>query len=110
MLTPGSVVSGDVALHTDEGQHMAVILEVNGDNCEALFFTSSAGWSPRSRRATRDELAMAGFVSSRPTYLAHVSRPCWDFSPLGRSFPQHWVEALRQEFLTSPQTVVQIEP
>lgn len=99
MIATGSLVtSGDVSLHDDGIQHWAVILDIVGDECEALFFTSSATWAERARRATKDELAMAGFISSRPTYLAYVVRPRWDFSPLGRTFPEHWIQALRQEF------------
>ncbi len=99
---------GDVALHNDGEQHWAVVLDVQGDQCEALFFTSSPDWAENSRRATKNELAMAGFVHSRPTYLAYVVRSCWDFAPLGRKFPGHWVEALRQEF-RPVQKVRQIE-
>lgn len=95
----GSLVAAcDVALHDDGGQHMAVILEIADDVCEAVFFTSSPFWAPNSRRATREELALVGYVSTRPTYLAYVSRPCWDFTPLGRTFPEHRVAALLQEF------------
>lgn len=98
-MIPGQVVvSGDVSLHSDGDEHMAVILEVTGDDCEALFFTSNPNWASNSRRATRDEIAMAGFVSSRTTYLAYVVRPTWDFTPLGITFPSHRIEALKQEF------------
>ncbi len=90
---------GDVALHTDEDQHMAVILSVDGDDCEALFFTSNPFWSNSFiRRATRDELAMAGYVQSKPTYITYVRRYASDFQPLGRTFPMHRVEALLAEF------------
>jgi hypothetical protein len=99
MLTPGSIVStGDVSLHNDGERHWAVVLEVQGDECEALFFTSSPDWAEKTRRATRDEMALAGFISSRPTYLAYVVRSCWDFSPRGIRFPEHRIEALKQEF------------
>lgn len=99
MFVPGQLVEmGDVALHNDGEQHVAVVLSVVGDDCEALFFTSNAGWSDYSRRATKDELAMAGFVHSRPTYLAYVKRSASDFRALGRTFPTHWIEALTVEF------------
>ncbi len=99
MLASGLVVtSGDVSIHHDGEQHWAVVLDVRGDECEALFFTSSPDWAEKTRRATRDELAMAGFISTRPTYLAYVVRSCWDFTPRGHRFPQHWVESLKQEF------------
>lgn len=99
MIATGAVVAtGDVSLHDDGEQHWAVVLDIQGDQCEALFFTSSPTWAEKSRRATRDELAMAGFITSKPTFLAYVVRSCWDFSPLGRTFPAHWIEALKQEF------------
>jgi hypothetical protein len=100
MLAPGSIVaSGDIAVHDDGGQHWAVVLDVTNDECEALFFTSNPSWAERTRRATREELAMAGYVTTRPTYLAYVVRSSWDFIPVeGRNFPTHWIEALRQEF------------
>ncbi len=100
MVSTGAVVSsGDVAIHDDGGgQHWAVVLDTEGDQCEALFFTSRPGWSLKSRRATTEELAMAGYVTTRPTYLAYVTVRVWDLEPLGRNFPNHWVESLRQEF------------
>lgn len=99
MLIPGSIVSsGDVSIHHDGDQHWAVVLDVRGDECEALFFTSSPNWAENTRRATRDEMAMAGFISRQPTYLAYVVRSCWDFTPRGYRFPQDWIERLKQEF------------
>jgi hypothetical protein len=99
MIVSGSVVkSGDVSLHEDGERHWAVILDIQGDQCEALFFTSNPDWAEKSRRATQNEMAMANFVSSRPTYLAYVVRSCWDFSPMGLKYPEHWIESLRQEF------------
>jgi len=99
MFSPGQLVEmGDVALHNDGEQHVAVILSVDGDDCEALFFTSNPDWSDYSRRATRDELAMAGFIHTRATYLAYVKRSASDFKALGRTFPAHWIESLTTEF------------
>jgi hypothetical protein len=109
MLAPGSiVVTGDVSVHHDGDQHWAVILDIQGDECEALFFTSNPLWAEKTRRATKSEIAMAGFVTSRPTYLAYVVRSIWDFSPRGYRFPDHWIETLRQEF-RPVQRIVQTE-
>ncbi len=95
----GEIVAiGDVAMHDDGNQHIAVILSVTEQECEAVFFTSNPVWAENSRRATREELALAGFVKSRPTYLAYVKRPTWDFHPLGRTFPTHRVATLLEEF------------
>jgi hypothetical protein len=91
---------GMVAVHNDEfGQHHAVILEIEGAECKALFFTSNSHWGAMSRRATKDELAMAGFVYSRTTYLTYVTRSVWDFHVTDLSFPKHWIQSLRQEFV-----------
>lgn len=109
MFTPGTVVlSGDVSVHHDGDQHWAIILDIRGDDCEALFFTSNPDWAERSRRATRDEIAMAGFITTRPTYLAYVMRPIWDFTPLGIRFSRHRIEALIQEFRPA-QKIQQVE-
>ncbi len=95
-----NLVPGRVAVHNDEfGQHYAVILEIVGVECKALFFTSNSHWGSMSRRATKDELAMAGFVYSRTTYLAYVVRSIWDFYATDLSFPSHWLQSLRHEFV-----------
>lgn len=100
---------GSVAIHGDEGgSHVAVVLGENGENCEALFFTSNPRWSERSRRATRDELAMAGYVQTKPTYLAFVIRPVGSFEPTGLTYPESWVSHLRQEFNATLGRVIEI--
>jgi hypothetical protein len=101
-LTPGQVATYD-----DGSSHMAVILNIEGDMCEALFFTSSPGWADACRRATKEELAMAGFIHSRRTYLAYVTRPSYYFTPTECTYPEHWVESLRREFQTQQQKVRQ---
>lgn len=109
MLAPGAIVStGDVSVHNDGERHWAIVLDVQGDDCEALFFTSNPDWASYTRLATKDEVALAGFVASRPTYLAYVVRSRWDFFPRGIRFPEHRIETLRQEF-RPVQTVRQIE-
>lgn len=105
-MLPGALVDvrpGDLTFHEDRKRHMAVILTLKGDECGALFFTSNPEWAAKSRRATQDELTMAGFVSSRPTYLAYVRRRRWDFTPTGQTFPVAWIEALIREF--EPETL-----
>ena len=89
---------GDLTFHDDGKRHVAVILTLQGDECGALFFTSDPDWAIKSRRATQDELRMAGFVASRPTYLAYVRKRRWDFIPTGQTFPTDWIEALIREF------------
>lgn len=109
MVSPGALVDvrpGDLAFHEEVHRHTAVILTLKGDECGALFFTSNPDWAARSRRATADELAMAGFVAKGPTYLAYVRRRRWDFTPTGQTFPAAWIEALSREFEPEPSHVV----
>lgn len=102
------LVPGQVAIHYDGNEHVSVILNVEGDSCEALFFTSNPSWAEVCRRATSDELAMAGYVSTKRTYLAYVTRPCWNFSPTEAVYPQHWVDGLRREFEVQRERVRQV--
>jgi len=102
------LIPGQVAIHYDGNEHVAVILSMEGDQCEALFFTSNPSWAEVCRRATVDELAMAGYVSTKRTYLAYVIRPCWNFSPIEAIYPQHWVENLRREFSVQRQKLRQV--
>lgn len=99
------MMPGTVALHNDGDQHIAVILDIQGDECEALFFTSRPDWAEKYRRATKDELALAGYVVTKVTYLAYCKRPRWDFQPLGPTFSEHRVRELKEEFLTIPKVV-----
>ncbi len=100
-MQPGALVDvrpGDLTFHDDGKRHVAVVLTLKGDECGALFFTSHPDWAMKSRRATQDELRMAGFVASCPTYLAYVRKRRWDFIPTGQTFPTAWIEALIREF------------
>lgn len=104
-----SVSIGDVADHSDGGgAHRCIIIGMDEHNCEALFFTSKPNWSIKSRRASKEELAMANFVFSRTTYLAYVIRPKWDFEPSGLTFPLDWVQSLRREFQAIIPRVIEV--
>jgi hypothetical protein len=98
----GDVSIGDVATHEDgEGIHFAIVLDIYVQNvkwADVLFF-SSKNFGRRYRRATKEEIALAGFVETKPTFLCFVSRPVDDFYPRGIKFPEHRVEDLRNEFL-----------
>jgi hypothetical protein len=98
---------GLVAIYDDGTEHAAVILTVTDDQCEALFFTSNPGWAEASRRASKEELAMAGYITTRTTYLAYVVRPKWYFVPTDREFSRHWTGNLHEEFLTQRARVTQ---
>ena len=95
------LLPGQVAIHDDGKEHLALTLQIEGDKCEALFFTSNPNWAEVCRRATKEELAMACYVSTRKTYLAYVVRSIWNFTPTDQPlFPEHWVQSLRLECLT----------
>lgn len=87
---------------------MSIVLSVSSDVCEALFFTSNPNWAEYSRRATKEELAMAGFVYSKPTYLAYVKRPAWNFEATDLTYPLDWVLSLRKEFSKTVTRVIEV--
>lgn len=89
---------GSVATHEDGGRiHWTIVLDLPNDTHAWVLFFSSTPHGRCSRQATKDELALAGFVSTRPTYLNLVYRPVEDFHARG-SFPEHRIEALKKEF------------
>lgn len=92
---------GSVAIHIDGQTHMAFILKIN-DNGKtlALFFTRKDYWNDRARKATKEEIAMAGFHGkSHNTFLAPVIRDCGEFvSHNGITLPDYKTEELLKEF------------
>ncbi|MCK9567616.1 hypothetical protein M0R72_01540 [Candidatus Pacearchaeota archaeon] len=96
----GDVSVGSVATHDDgEGHHQAIILDLpNATSAWAIFF-SSKQYGRVTRVATKDEIALAGFVSSKTTYLNLVMRPVIDFFSCGITFPDHRITDLRREYL-----------
>jgi hypothetical protein len=92
-----SIALGDIAHHSDrQGTHQAVILGIQGEMAQAVFFTSSPGFG--IRKATNEELGCAGFGYSRDTYLAPVERPLREFMSEGKKFPEYRVQELMAEF------------
>jgi hypothetical protein len=92
-----SISIGDIAHHSDcQGTHQAVILGIQGDMVQAIFFTSSPMFGVR--RAQIEELGCAGFGYSRDTYLAPVERPIREFVSEGKKFPDYRVQELLAEF------------
>lgn len=93
---------GVVAMHVDsEGQHLCIVLEPFDDfYWRTLFFTSNPRWG--RRRASEDELALAGYVRTKRTYLAGLLvRAHSELIPTRRSFPSHRVVGLLEEFSAS---------
>lgn len=97
---PQAVVEpGAVVMHVDpEGQHLGIVLAPGRAGWLVLFFTSNARWG--KRRATRDEVALAGFkMTKKATYLAGpLDRSDVGLIPTGLQFLPHRVEALIEEF------------
>lgn len=94
---------GSVAIHIDGQTHMAFILKIKDNGTTlALFFTrNKEAWNKRARKATKDELAMAGFCGKKTssTYLAPVIRDCSEFaSHNGITLPEHKTIELLKEF------------
>ncbi len=97
-----SLQPGAVAIHFDrERSHHSIILDVGENKSKALFFTSSTKWGQNktTRRATTDELALAGFPVRKVSYLSLVERDNADFQIRDWTFPEWRVEALKKEFI-----------
>lgn len=90
--------AGSIAHHVDGKHHMAIVLHVSNQHAWAVFLTSNPSWGIKVRRATKDELALVGFVSRRPTYLSSVVRPRDDLEATDLEFPEHRVKDLLVEF------------
>ena len=99
----GEVLVGSVVAHRDEGgEHIALILDLDAQYAIALFF-GSYGYGMDSRLATVEEMALAGFVYTRETFLCLVHRQTNEFYPhQGLEFPAHRVQDLRKEFRIDP--------
>ncbi len=97
--TNSDLVPGRVAEHVDsEGHHTAIILTVGAELCWSLFFTTRPKWSKIYRRATNEELALAGKPARGISYLAPTYRPHDEFQNFGPLFPSHRIMALMDEF------------
>lgn len=96
---------GTVAVHSDLGfEHMSIILKIRENGrVPCLVFTSSPEWkrggkSRKHRLATTDEIALAGMVTTKTTYLTSSVKYLSEFEPTGVEFPMHRVHDLYREF------------
>lgn len=110
-LAPSAIVEninlfpGVIATHNDGANktHMSIIIDIIGSKTNAVFFTSASKWHDSSsfRKATQEELAFAGYVQTKNTYIAPVTRLTNDFfienSPAA---PESLVKKLREEFFS----------
>lgn len=97
---PGSVVTHDDG--SDDNTHHAVVLDVMDDGLAYILMFSSKEVGIKCRAVTKEEIALAGFVSSKRTFISLKRRPIWELRHRGVEFPKHRIEDLRLEFLGSP--------
>ena len=98
-LDPDELRPGSVVTHEDSGgHHFAIILEIEGNRTELLFL-SSKRFGRRCREATKDELALTGFVYSKKTYLCLVTRYASDLCSQRLNLPEHRTQDLIREFI-----------
>lgn len=102
------IVPGSVVIHKDAfASHFAIVLRIESIWAEVLFL-SSKEFGRYYRRATKDELALAGFIYTKPTNLCLVTRNTNELYqrdinesyPYGLKFPEHRVQDLIKEFIT----------
>jgi len=100
VFTPGRVV-----ILLDEGpkNHFGILISSISENrWFLLMFTSNVTWAKQVRKASQEEIALAGFVTTKNTYLALVVRPEYILEPLEQEFPEHRVDGFLREFKVGP--------
>lgn len=93
---------GAITYHADgAGAHLALVLSMTDTTVDSLFFTSNPHWNKFAREMTKDEIALAGFVTrKRKTYFAPVvrTRAHFNYYEPAYSFSNSRVADLRIEF------------
>ena len=100
-----SIESGSVVTHddgVDGNTHHAIVLDVMDDGLAYILMFSSKEVGIKCRPITREEIALAGFVSSKRTYVSLKRRPVWELRHRGVEFPKHRIDDLKLEFLGTP--------
>lgn len=100
-----SIESGSVVTHDDgmDGNtHHAIVLEVMEDGLAHILMFSSKELGVKYRPVTKEEIALAGYVSSKRTYMSLKKRPIWELQHRGVMFPKHRIDDLKLEFLGKP--------
>lgn len=100
-----SIESGSVVTHddgVDGNTHYAIVLEVMENGLAHILMFSSKEAGTKCRPITKEEIALAGFVSSKRTFISLKSRPVWELQHRGVEFPKHRIEELKLEFLDAP--------
>jgi hypothetical protein len=99
------IQSGSVVVHddgSDGNTHHAIVLDVQPDGLAYILMFSSKEVGTKCRPITKDEIALAGFVSSKRTFISLKRRPIWELQHRGVEFPKHRIEDLKREFLGYP--------
>ena len=99
-ISPGSVVTHDDG--SDDNTHHAIVLDVIDDWLAYILMFSSKEVGVKCRPVTKEEIALAGFVSSKRTFISLKKRPVWELRHRGVEFPKHRIEDLKVEFLGAP--------
>ena len=99
-ISPGSVVTHDDG--SDDNTHHAIVLDVIDDWLAYILMFSSKEVGVKCRPVTKEEIALAGFVSSKRTFVSLKKRPIWELRHRGVEFPKHRIEDLKVEFLGAP--------
>lgn len=97
-----SIESGSVVTHddgSDGNTHHAIVLDVMDDGLAYILMFSSKEVGVKCRPITKEEIALAGFVSSKRTFVSLKKRPVWELRHRGVEFPKHRIEKLKLEFL-----------
>jgi len=102
----GSVVTHDDG--NDRNTHHAIVLDVLEDGLAYILMFSSKELGVKHRPVTKEEIALAGFVSSKRTYMSLKKRPIWELQHRGVMFPKHRIDDLKLEFLGKPSERVQV--
>ena len=94
-----AIVPGSVVTHSDrDNSHHAIVLEIMPNQLAYILMFSSKELGIKCRSVTKDELALAGYVNDRKTYMSLKRRPIWELYPRGIEFPKHRIESLKREF------------
>lgn len=106
-----SIESGSVVTHddgSDGNTHHAIVLDILEDGLAYILMFSSKELGVKHRPVTKEEIALAGFVSSKRTYMSLKKRPIWELQQRGVMFPKHRIDDLKIEFLGYPSERKQI--
>jgi len=92
---PGTIVK----IEDGDKKHQALVLRVGVFDADVLIFSSRPKWAKKFRRATSDELSLAGFHTSKETFLCFANRSREFIYSTGITYPERRVFELEREFV-----------